>query len=163
MAPREPCLNLTCKSHLLPNQAHPQVLGALSLGSHCSVLSCVLHQEPGSSLTGSHGHQHTARAQHTTGAQCEHHPGPLWLARLPPRQSALGAVAVQGLPGKRGSRRWRGWGSCKAQLSISETGVPVSVKRAEPAQLLLQLEKRGNWLIQPTFSRQRLTLKRPCD
>lgn len=37
------------------------------------------------------------------------------------------------------------------------------MKRAEPAQLLLQLEKRGNWLIQPTFSRQRLTLKRPCD
>lgn len=28
MAPRESYINLTCKSHLLPNQAGPQVLGA---------------------------------------------------------------------------------------------------------------------------------------
>lgn len=80
------------------------------MGGHCSALSCVLLQEPSSSRTGSHGHQHTACAWHTAGAQRVHHPGPVCPARLSPRQLAPGAVALQGLPGKGGSGRWRGAG-----------------------------------------------------
>ena len=115
MAPRESYINLTCKSHLLPNQAHPQVLGACALWGALLALSCVLLQEPSSSRTGS------------TGTSTQPVPGILQvlnvcttLGRYVQQDCRPGtrpwAVALQGLPGKGGSGRWvgRGRGSCKA-------------------------------------------------
>lgn len=74
-------------NHTSSQPGPPTGSGCTVPGEPLPVLSCVLHQEPGLSRTGSHRHQHTARARHTAGAQCAHHPGPLWLARLPPRRS----------------------------------------------------------------------------
>lgn len=117
MASRESYINLTCRSHLLPNQAHPQVLGARALWGRCSPSAVRFSQSPAPHAQGPRA---PAWAGMSSGTVAQAAGPGLWPCRVPGHRHTAGAQRVRqpalgcglaGAPGEGGLRTMAGVGA----------------------------------------------------